>query len=155
MIESVVRLTKEGVRALLSQAGLITVWWTYAMAAFWFGRNNNPSQDGTTAFSRRHLGLTNDPCLVPFGALVEYKPNRTAAQAADRWGPVLRYGIFVGWHCDTGVVWSGDYLIADCEIFQNNPNASPHDVKPTRTSEIIYSASNFEFPLQVFQRKRT
>ena len=58
--------------------------------------------------------------IIPFGALVFYRPPNTGAHAAGKWEGNARKGIFAGYQMRSVTEWSKQYLVWDLSTFKNS-----------------------------------
>ena len=100
--ERFVRTVLEGTRTLLLHAGMEHRWWRYAARCFTFALNVATHQGGRTPWHKRHHFIFPGQ-LIPFGALVIYKPTPTKPSLQPRkFEPKGRHGIFLGYHMQPG-----------------------------------------------------
>ena len=132
LAERFVRASKEGTRCNLQQSGLHKTWWRFAAPAFCFAHNT----EGENSPYLKRYDVDCNHMRIPFGALVDYMPT-PVADKPDPFESKTRPGIFLHPHAQPGGIWSGDYIIADFEVFRSNPNAEPKDVRIHRTKEVI------------------
>ncbi len=117
IIENYVKLTLNGAKVILEQAGLPACFWPEAVRHYWCCRNTVVVDDNVpTPWEQRHgthwLGQH-----VPFGARVRFKPSPLATRNAPKTSPDTRYGVFLGWMLQPGGHWKGDYRVVDLEDF--------------------------------------
>ena len=86
-----------------------------------------------------------DITLDGSGKAQTYRPR-------GKFSPTSRPGVFLGYHCEVGSEWKGDYVVADLEDFKQNIN------KPSvQQVKRIYLAPSekYTFPLLPIYEKRT
>ena len=75
-----------------------------------------------------------------------------AYQPRGKFCPTSRPGVFLGYHCEVGSEWKGDYVVADLEDFKQNINKpSVQQVKRI----FLAPSEKYTFPLLPIYEKRT
>jgi hypothetical protein len=97
--ERAVRTVLEGMRCALTHAGAPYCLWSPACVHFSFAHNACGPGPGRSADAPhyRRFGQHFSGPIIPFGALVTFKPEGRLADAMDKWAPRGRKGIFVGY----------------------------------------------------------
>eukprot|EP00972_Heterocapsa_arctica_P043679 6448494-Heterocapsa_arctica.AAC.1 len=49
--------------------------------------------------------------MIPFGALIHYRPPKPMLDALPKFAPRSCHGIFLGWYMRPGMDFKGDYLV--------------------------------------------
>eukprot|EP00972_Heterocapsa_arctica_P107616 15854741-Heterocapsa_arctica.AAC.1 len=49
--------------------------------------------------------------MIPFGALVHYRPPKPILDALPKFAPRTCHGIFLAWYMRPGMEFEGDYLV--------------------------------------------
>ena len=95
--ERPIRRVKEGTSAVLLQSGLGNEWWADSMECHCYLRNiQDLVSDGKTPYERRFGMPINGP-VIPFGAMVEYRPIYAKDQSRlHQFGPKVLPGLFLG-----------------------------------------------------------
>ena len=74
--------------------------------------------DGDSAWNRRHnKGHQGKRESIPFGALVDFLPDKTETKwrGHGKFAPKAVPGVFLGWYLQTGHVWRREYLVASLD----------------------------------------
>ncbi len=109
--ERLVRRTMDGTKTLLLQAGLPGAFWPYAMKAYCFAQNTEMI-DGDSAWHKRHKQGHFDGPKIPFGALIDFKPQKDDAKKITKGSPDTVPGVFLGYKIQPGGLWQGEYRVA-------------------------------------------
>jgi len=149
LAERSVRTLKEGITTNLAASGLVKRWWEYAGPHHAFARNIQHVA-GDSSYMKRH-GEHCKAKQIPFGALVDFMPRQTEVQQAFE--AKTRSGLMVGYEVHPGGKWSGDYLIAELDVFRKSPDSRPSDVKIHRTKEVFLREGAFVFPVADYRCK--
>ena len=139
---------------MLDGAGLPSSFWPIAARFFCCARNFEV-RDGDSAWHRRHSrGHLPPKELIPFGALVGFRPDRRKPKwkSHGKFAPNAVPGIFLGWHMQYGHVFRGEYLVAslrDCKKLNLRYDRPGEDRKlPVyRVTELVFDG-NCVFPLK-------
>ena len=136
--ERAVRTVLEGTRAVLLASGLPHRWWADATRCFCFLRNLTlKDQHGLTLYQMRHNKNFKGK-LIPFGALVSYKPaSSREVSALSKFDTRMVQGIFMGYYLHHGCHWSGDYMVIDVSAYRGRllgSNVPMHRVKEVHIS---------------------
>jgi hypothetical protein len=114
--ERLVRRTMDGTKTLTLQAGLPGAFWPYAMRAYCHAQNID-IVDGDSAWNKRHdLGQWSGPS-IPFGCLVDFKPQKDVAKQMPKGVPDTVPGIFLGYKLLPGGLWQGEYRVVELSCF--------------------------------------
>ena len=116
IIEALVGSLCDAVRAALVTAGLPGCFWPFAGPCIALLRNVWVHGDGTSAWFER-FGETCEGLLIPFGALVWFRPSIIKYELAKTM-PRLQPGIFLGYELQSGYRWKKLYYVADLEAFR-------------------------------------
>ena len=73
-------------------------------------------------------------------------------QPRGKFSPTSRPGVFLGYHCEVGSKWNGDYIVADLEDFKQN--LSKPGVQQVKRVYLAPS-EKYTFPLLPIYEKRT
>ena len=141
----------DGTKTLTLQAGLPGAFWPYAMRAYCHAQNID-IVDGDSSWNKRHdLGQWSGPS-IPFGCLVDFKPQKDAAKLMPKGVPDTVPGIFLGYKLLPGGLWQGEYRVVDLICFVGmtlNSWGSHSDVKHQVVKEIVWNSKlNVVFPLR-------
>ena len=110
-IERLIRDGTEGCRSALFQSGFSHSWWPRAGKHFCTASNATPSTSSAVDKRSPYERRFNEPFpgeLVPFGALVRYRPNKVMLKKQPRFDATSRRGCFIGWHLQPGGKCKGD-----------------------------------------------
>ncbi len=89
------RRTLDGAKTLSLRAGWPGVFWSYAMRAYCFAQNID-IVDGDSAWNKRHDHCNFEGPTIPFGCLIDFKPQPEAAELLPKGSPDSVPGIFLG-----------------------------------------------------------
>ena len=150
--ERAVRTIEDGARTALSQAGLPTAFWPYAVEHFSFALNISCRfSDEDSSWNIKHcLGQFEGP-LIPFGAIIDFLPIPEVAERKPKFSPRSVPGIFLAYYLDSGGQWKGDYLVAELSEFEHvdfSRDGKKRPVKVQRVRDIVFDSSNISFPLK-------
>ncbi len=151
--ERAVRTVKEGVRCILSQAGLPPSFWPEACRYFCHAFNIC-GPDGTSPWELRHNNGPFNGHVLPFGARVHFMPNVTRDERLA-FDPAMQTGLFLGWEIQAGGVWDKSYHVVPLETFRSFDYHNPPTFKPHRTREIQIPAGPPVFPCYRTSEART
>ena len=105
----------------------------------------DPADKGFTPYQLCHTGEFKGR-LVPFGAMVQYKPSaKREVGAIKKFDSRMVPGIFIGYHLHAGGRWSGDYLVLDAEAYRKRmegANIPIHRIKE------IHLGDSMRFPVK-------
>ena len=86
------------------------------MRAYCFAQNIDVT-NGNSAWHRRHgMGQWTDR-TIPFGCLIDFKPQPAVVKHLPKCSPDAIPGIFWGYKLLPGGVWQGDHRVADLLCF--------------------------------------
>lgn len=118
IVERAVRRVKEGTAGCLIQSGLSDRWWHKAMMTFCYLRNiHDLDAEGKTAYEKR-FGVPFAGPIIPFGAGIQYKPNRPKEIDELKWTK-NKPGLFAGYVLNAGGGWTGDVDVLDAVELTN------------------------------------
>ena len=148
--ENAVKRVKEGTSCVLSQSGLASEWWSWAMACYcWHRVTTDILACENTSYELRFGKPWGGP-KIPFGAAVKYQPSsqKDKARLHQLTTKVLD-GIFIGYHQMSGGNWNGDLYVIDQEELANASSAAEVTVKRFKASEVHVEKveGNFYFPV--------
>ena len=146
--ERAVRRVKEGTSAVLLQSGLDKEWSADSIECHCYLRNiQGLLFDGMTPYERR-FGMPFDGPVIPFGALVEYRPISAKDMSRLHQCPKVLPGIFFGYILYAGGIWKGDIMIADIEELEEM-DASELHARRLNAKEVStpMKGDNFIFPV--------
>ena len=111
--EREIRTVLEGTRAILEHSGVPRRLWPYA-ADYFCHMLNTEVIGGESAWARRFPAEGNwQGPIIPFGALVDFKPTPTTRnRRRDKWHGKTYPGVFLGYHVQDGFQWSKDNLVS-------------------------------------------
>ncbi len=101
--ERLVRRVMDGAKTLLLQAGLPRGYWPYAMRSYCFAQNID-IVDGDSAWNKRHGQGQFDGRSIPFGCLVDFKPQPVVDKTMPKGMPDAIPGVFFGYKLNPGGV---------------------------------------------------
>ncbi len=148
--ERLVRRTMEGTKTLLLQAGLPGAFWPYAMKAYCFAQNTEVI-DGDSAWHKRHAQGHFDGPAIPFGCLVDFKPQKEDAKLIDKGDPDTVPGVFLGYKLLPGGLWQGEFRVAALTEFAGLDLLAwgkHSDVHHQVVKEVVFSFKTCSFPLR-------
>mgnify|MGYP003345448369 FL=1 len=141
--ESQVGLAVRAVRTNLLQAGLPCCFWPYAAGHYAFTKNAT-LHEGDSAYNKRHrAGHIDRKKLIPFGALVQFKPSPVAKKQPKKMAPTTIPGILVGYLTNPGERWTDGYLcmplddFAGCSMHRDTP-PTDFSVRVHKVREVFY-----------------
>ena len=102
--ERLVRRVMDGAKTLLLQAGLPRGYWPYAMRSYCFAQNID-IVGGNSAYHRRHDLGQFERRSIPFGCLIDFKPQPSIAMAMPKGSPDTIPGVFFGYKLLPGGLW--------------------------------------------------
>ncbi len=109
--------------------------------------------EGDSCYHRRHEKGRFKGLQTPCGALVEFMPQND--MNIESIGSKTLQEIFLGYHVQSGGLWSCDYIVADYEPFKDNCAALESRVKTHRIKEVLKSLNGvFTFPVAEMRRER-
>ena len=147
VIERLIRTGKEGTRSILLHAGCPHNWWPLATPYFYFMRNVLRDSDipgAKCSYQRRH----HEPFtgwIIPFAALVFFRPIPPVMVALPEMAPRGIPGIFVGYKLQPGCIFKGQYLVVDIRDFDGSKSGR---VRVQQVKEIVLPETEWEFPLK-------
>ena len=101
---------------------------------------------GDSAWNKRHKQGHFKGEIIPFGALVDFRPPKPILNRFLKFEKRSMPGILLGYYLMSGERWYGDFLVAPLHDFQSPP---PGGVRVCRISEVIIDkVSPFRFPLR-------
>jgi hypothetical protein len=156
LIETHVRLVKDGARSLLYQAGMPAMCWPWAVKYFCHmrnmqGKHSRAGVDLESAYFRRY-GTEYDGLRVPFGALVEFLPtSKFAKDDAGAMSPKTVPGIFIGYYENSHSI-TKDYIVISL-AYLYDAKMQPNDrdswrLTPQRVGRIFFRQDQIRFPLK-------
>jgi transposase InsO family protein len=149
-IERTVRKVKEGMRALLLQAGANPEWWADAMRCFCFLHNvSDVLWDGQTAYEKRFDDFYHGP-TYPFMCEVKYKPSSPKIiNQMHPFGAKTLSGLFIGYYQQPGGLWGGDLLVVDWQEFDRAERVAEVPIRRIKAKEVFPQLYNgkYRFPL--------
>ena len=83
--------------------------------------------------------------MIPFGALVDFKPTPAKAQMLQKFAPTSVPGIFLGYHLQPGGKWKGDYFVIPLTELQSSEDTAP---KAQRVKEVYLATGAIQFPMK-------
>ena len=102
--------------------------------------------DGDSAWHKRHKEGQFKGLIIPFGALVDFRPPKPILNKFLKFAKRSLHGIFLGYYLMCGERWYGDYLVAPLIDFKKPPAGG---VRICRISELIDpKRDSFTFPLR-------
>ncbi len=148
--ERLVRRTMDGTKTLTMQAGLPGAFWPYAMRAYCHAQNIDVIKRDS-AWNKRHDQGQWDGPLIPFGCLVDFKPQKDVAQKMSKGVPDTVPGVFLGYKLQPGGLWQGEYRVSALTEFVGLDLTSwgnHEDIKHQVVKEIVFSPKSITFPLR-------
>ena len=133
-----------GARAALLQSGLPHRFWPWAASHQAFAVGITASTDGSPSPWWVVHGHEFPGRVLPFGALVHYRPPRPVLKNLPKFAPRTIPGIFMGWHIEPGCRFRGDYYVLPLAAFKV-PNKRVYEAH--RVKEMVSFDSGC-FPLQ-------
>ena len=115
--EREIRDVLEGTRTLLEHSGLPASYWPYASRSFCHHANIR-MVEGDSAWKRRHKQGHFQGEIIPFGALIDFRPLKPILSMFPKFETRPLPGIFLGYHLMSGERFYGDYLVAPLVDFQ-------------------------------------
>ena len=58
--------------------------------------------------------------MIPFGAMIDFKPSPTRSKPLSKFEPRAVPGIFIGYYLPAGGKWRGDYYAIEISSLQRN-----------------------------------
>ena len=144
------RRIKEGTACVLTQSGLNEKWWPQAMRCYCFQRNAHDLLRTEMSAWKARFGEECLAPMIPFGALIEYKPITDQDKARlHQFGVKTLKGIFIGYEQQAGGGWSKDLLFIDTEELEAAEFVSDVSVKRMRNQEVlaVMDGDSFCFPV--------
>jgi len=155
IVERRVRQVKEGTACVLTQSGLLDIWWATCMRAYCFLHCivdilvGAPGKESATAYEQK-FGVPCNAPVIPVGAKIRYNPITEDDKAkTHQMGEKLLDGIFVGYHQFAGGAWSGDLEIIDWDDMAKATHVNQVHKKRFKAAEVtvVPFAGGFRFPL--------
>ena len=145
VIERQVGVIIQGRRASLLQGGLPHKMWPFASKHHAMATNTTvsaPALDGLSPYER-HMKEPFAGMVIPFGALVHYRPPKPFIDTLPKFAPRSCHGILLGWYMRLGMEFKGDYLV----LPMSGLDAGAGQIPVHRTKE-VRMAHPTSFPLQ-------
>ena len=120
LAEREIRNVLEGTRTLLEHSGLPTPYWPYASRCFCHHANIR-MVEGDSAWNKRHKQGHFKGDIIPFGALIDFRPPKPILSMFPKFEKRSLPGIFLGYHLMSGERFYGDYLVAPLQYFRSPP----------------------------------
>ena len=117
LAEREIRNVLEGTRTLLEHSGLPTSYWAYASRCFCHHAIIR-MVEGDSAWNKRHKQGHFKGNVIPFGALIDFRPPKPILSKFPKFEKRSLPGIFLGYHLMSGERWYGDYLVAPLNDFK-------------------------------------
>ena len=132
--EQEIRNVLEGTRTLLEHSGLPTSYWPYASRCFCHHANIR-MVEGDSAWNKRHKQGHFKGEIIPFGALIDFRPLKPILSMFPKFEKRSLPGIFLGYH-----LMSGERFYGDCAIRRT----------PARTSAcVVFACRTCRFSILV------
>ena len=77
--------------------------------------------EGDSAWNKRHKQGHFKGNIIPFGALIDFRPPKPILSKFPKFDKRSLPGIFLGYHLMSGERWYGDYLVAPLTDFKEPP----------------------------------
>ena len=145
LIERQVGVIIQGTRASLLQSGLPHKMWPFASKHHAMATNMTVSASAPDGLSpyERHMNEPFPGMMIPFGALVHYRPPKPVLDTLPKFAPRSCHGIFLGWYMRPGMEFKGDYLVLPMSGLDAEAGQIPiHRIKEVRMAHPV------SFPLQ-------
>ena len=145
LIERQVGVIIQGTRASLLQSGLPHKMWPFASKHHAMATNVTVSASAADGLSpyERHMKEPFAGMMIPFGALVHYRPPKPFLNTLPKFAPRECHGIFLGWYMRPGMEFKGDYLVLPMSGLDTGAGPIPvHRIKEVRMAHPI------NFPMQ-------
>ncbi len=139
----------DGAKTLLLQAGLPRGYWPYAMRSYCFAQNID-IVNGDSAWNKRHGQGQFDGRSIPFGCLVDFKPQPVVDKNMPKGMPDAVPGVFFGYKLNPGGLFNNEYKVVDLRDFKDMDFSNwgnPHDVRVQTVREIVWNSDTITFPL--------
>jgi hypothetical protein len=107
-----------GTAALITHAGVPMVCWPFALPCYCFGHNTT-IVDGASSYFQRFGENFDQSKMFPFGAEIKFVPSEIIGDAAMQFAGTTEAGVFMGYGVNSGLVWSGDYIVSHIRQFAN------------------------------------
>jgi hypothetical protein len=107
---------KMGATAFIAHAGMPPACWPFALPCYCFGRNTT-IVDGTSLYLERFGENFVRTKMFPCGAQVRFILGDITGDAAMQFAGTTETGVFVGYGVNSGLVWSGEYLVSHVRQF--------------------------------------
>ena len=108
----------QGARSLLASAGLPECFWSFAAPYYCIMECLTYREDGHRIYESWTDGKEWKAKIIPFGALVDYKPPETRKKdCPGKWGTRAQPGIFAGYELGERGIWTGMYLVWNLKDF--------------------------------------
>ena len=103
---------------LFRSAGLPECVWPFAGPYYFLMECLTYREDGHRIYESWTNGVTWKAKVIPFGALIDYKPPDTRSNnLPGRWGSRAQPDIFAGYELGERGVWTGMYLVWNLKDF--------------------------------------
>ncbi|MCP4243319.1 MAG: transposase family protein, partial [bacterium] len=153
--ERAVRSVLEGARTALEHAGFPVSCWPFAAKHFAFAYNIT-WVDGDCPWQRRHQAGQFPGKLLPFGCLVSFSPQPSAAGSLPKWGPKGISGLFLGYFLQPGGRWSKGYRVvalSEFDAYDFHVGRFGHKPRVQTVDNLYREPGEFVFPLQKRHRE--
>jgi hypothetical protein len=107
---------KMGAAALIAHVGMPLAYWPFALPCYCFGRNTT-IMDGACPYLERFGENSVQAEMFAFGAEIRFVPSKIIGDAVVQVAGLTETGVFVGYGVNSGLVWSGDYLVSHIRQF--------------------------------------
>ena len=131
-------------RAALLQSGLPHRFWPWAAKHQSFAIAISPGSGGDPSPWWLLHGSDFPGWVLPFGALIHYRPPAQVQKALPKFAPRTIPGIFMGWHVEPGCKFRGDYYVLPISAFRV---AGKREYVAHRIKELVHFDESV-FPLQ-------
>jgi hypothetical protein len=107
---------KMAAAALITHTGMPLAYWPFALPCCCFG-HDTAIMDGASPYLDGFGENFVQAKMFSFGAEIRFVPSKIAGDVAVQFAGTTETGVFVGCGVNSGLVWSGDYLVSHIRQF--------------------------------------
>jgi hypothetical protein len=145
-----IRTRQDEIRCAMRQSGFGHPWWSRAARHVCVVHNciAVEAKDGKSSFERRWGYVPDHIPMIPYGALIRFRPSKPNLEMNLRYDARTVPGLFIGWHFQPGGTFHGDFLVCALHDFRSSRSQAVH---VHRIKELVlpdlYPDLEWHFPL--------
>jgi hypothetical protein len=119
------------------------------MKAYSFAQNID-IMEGDSAWNKRHQKGQFEGRSIPFGCLIDFKPQPDVVKKLPKGAPDSVPGVFFGYKLNPGGLWEKEYKVVDLRDFKDMDFSGwgyPANVRQQTVREVVWNKTNVVFPL--------